>query len=105
MKKIIHFLLILNLSLVFSQELIIGEETVDPGIVFIFEGAIKDHVIPSGLHSVISSEKFQKSEMELPVAIGKTISNETLVFDLAKNQELMHNSLSLFKLLHKSELC
>ena len=50
MKKIIHFLLILNLSLVFSQELIIGEETVDPGIVFIFEGAIKDHVMPNGLH-------------------------------------------------------
>ena len=50
MKNIIHFLLILNLSLAFSQELIIGEETVDPGIVFIFEGAIKDHVMPNGLH-------------------------------------------------------
>ena len=50
MKKIIHFLLILNLSLVFSQELIIGEETVDPGIVFIFEGAVKDHVMPNGMH-------------------------------------------------------
>jgi len=50
MKKIIHLLLILNLSLVFSQELIIGEETVDPGIVFIFEGAVKDHVMPNGMH-------------------------------------------------------
>ena len=50
MKKIIHFLLILNLSLVFSQELIIGEETVDPGIVFIFEGAVKDHIMPNGMH-------------------------------------------------------
>ena len=41
------------------------------------------------MHSVISSEKFQKSEMELPVAIGKTISNETLVFDLAKMPHLL----------------
>jgi uncharacterized protein involved in high-affinity Fe2+ transport len=29
-----------------SQELIIGEEIIDPGIVFIFEGAIKDIVYP-----------------------------------------------------------
>ena len=41
------------------------------------------------MHSVISAEKFQKSEMELPVAIGKTISNETLVFDLAKMPHLL----------------
>jgi uncharacterized protein involved in high-affinity Fe2+ transport len=30
----------------FSQELIIGEERIDPGIILIFEGAIKDMVIP-----------------------------------------------------------
>ena len=41
------------------------------------------------MHSVISAEKFQKSDMELPVAIGKTISNETLVFDLAKMPHLL----------------
>ena len=41
------------------------------------------------MHSVISAEKFQKSEMELPVAIGKTISNETLVFDLARMPHLL----------------
>ena len=41
------------------------------------------------MHSVISAEKFQKSEMELPVAIGKTISNETLVFDLASMPHLL----------------
>ena len=29
-----------------SQELIIGEERVDPGIILIFEGAIKDEVFP-----------------------------------------------------------
>ena len=34
------------LSNVSSQELIIGEERVEPGIVFIFEGAIKDTVHP-----------------------------------------------------------
>ena len=41
------------------------------------------------MQSVISAEKFQKSEMELPVAIGKTISNETLVFDLARMPHLL----------------
>ena len=41
------------------------------------------------MHSVISAEKFQKSEMELPIAIGKTISNETLVFDLARMPHLL----------------
>ena len=50
MKKILCFLLILNLNFSFSQELIIGEETVNPGIVFIFEGAVKDHVMPEGMH-------------------------------------------------------
>tara|TARA_B100000900_G_scaffold60596_1_gene46054 strand:+ start:3854 stop:6217 length:2364 start_codon:yes stop_codon:yes gene_type:complete len=41
------------------------------------------------MHSVIAAEKFQKCNMELPVAIGKTISNETLVFDLAKMPHLL----------------
>ncbi len=41
------------------------------------------------MHSVISSVKFQKSEMQLPVAIGKTISNETFVIDLAKMPHLL----------------
>ena len=41
------------------------------------------------MHSVISSEKFQQSEMELPIAIGKTISNETLVVDLVKMPHLL----------------
>ena len=50
MKKFIYILLILNLNFSLSQELIIGEERVDPGIVFIFEGAVKDYVMPSGMH-------------------------------------------------------
>ena len=41
------------------------------------------------MHSVISSKKFQKSEMQLPIALGKTISNETLVVDLAKMPHLL----------------
>lgn len=41
------------------------------------------------MHSVIASQKFQKSEMQLPIALGKTISNETLVVDLAKMPHLL----------------
>jgi S-DNA-T family DNA segregation ATPase FtsK/SpoIIIE len=33
--------------------------------------------------------KFQEAEMELPIALGKTISNETFVVDLAKMHLLM----------------
>ena len=44
--------LILTVFLFFSNavELIIGEEKVDPGIVFIFEGAVKDNIYPSSSH-------------------------------------------------------
>jgi len=41
------------------------------------------------MHSVISSQRFQQSEMILPIALGKTISNETLVVDLAKMPHLL----------------
>ncbi len=41
------------------------------------------------MRSVISSAKFQKSEMALPIAFGKTISNETFVVDLAKMPHLL----------------
>ena len=41
------------------------------------------------MYSVIAADKFQKSSMELPIAIGKTINNETLVFDLAKMPHLL----------------
>ena len=36
------------------------------------------------MKEVISSEKFQENDMALPIAFGKTISNETFVIDLAK---------------------
>ena len=41
------------------------------------------------MHSVIASKKFQESNMELPIALGKTISNETFVFDLTKMPHLL----------------
>ena len=41
------------------------------------------------MRSVISASKFQNAEMELPIALGKTISNETFVVDLAKMPHLL----------------
>jgi S-DNA-T family DNA segregation ATPase FtsK/SpoIIIE len=41
------------------------------------------------MKSAIASPKFQQAEMELPIALGKTISNETLVVDLAKMPHLL----------------
>ena len=41
------------------------------------------------MHDVIASEKFQNNEMALPIAFGKTISNETYVLDLAKMPHLL----------------
>ena len=41
------------------------------------------------MHSVIASKRFQESKMELPIALGKTISNETFVVDLAKMPHLL----------------
>jgi DNA segregation ATPase FtsK/SpoIIIE, S-DNA-T family len=41
------------------------------------------------MRTVINSEKFQNAKMELPVALGKTINNETFVVDLAKMPHLL----------------
>jgi len=41
------------------------------------------------MRSVISSPKFQDSGFELPVAFGKTITNDTYVLDLAKMPHLL----------------
>lgn len=41
------------------------------------------------MRSVIASQRFQKSEMELPIAFGKTISNETFVVDLSRMPHLL----------------
>ena len=41
------------------------------------------------MHSIIRSKKFQESTAELPVALGKTISNETYMFDLTKMPHIL----------------
>jgi S-DNA-T family DNA segregation ATPase FtsK/SpoIIIE len=41
------------------------------------------------MRAMIASEKFQNTDMELPIVMGKTISNETFVFDLAKAPHLL----------------
>lgn len=41
------------------------------------------------MRALIASEKFQNTDMELPVVMGKTISNETFMFDLAKAPHLL----------------
>lgn len=41
------------------------------------------------MRSVIASTKFQESKMELPIALGKTISNETFIIDLTKMPHLL----------------
>jgi len=41
------------------------------------------------MKAVIASDKFQNSNMELPLALGKTISNETFVTDLTKMPHLL----------------
>ena len=42
-----------------------------------------------GIRQVLSTERFMKSDKELPVALGKTISNEVMVIDLAKMPHLL----------------
>ena len=41
------------------------------------------------MHSILASKKFQETSYELPVALGKTISNETYILDLAKMPHLL----------------
>ena len=41
------------------------------------------------MESILNSKKFQESTMELPCAIGKTITNEVFMFDLAKAPHLL----------------
>jgi DNA segregation ATPase FtsK/SpoIIIE, S-DNA-T family len=41
------------------------------------------------MKNILASEKFQNSNFDLPVALGKTISNETFIADLAKMPHLL----------------
>lgn len=41
------------------------------------------------LREMLSSERFRRSDMDLPIALGKSISNEPIVVDLAKMPHLL----------------
>ena len=41
------------------------------------------------MRSILASEKFQNTTMDLPIAIGKTTSNEIFIADLAKMPHLL----------------
>jgi DNA segregation ATPase FtsK/SpoIIIE, S-DNA-T family len=41
------------------------------------------------MRSILGSEKFQNTKMDLPIGLGKTISNETFIADLAKMPHLL----------------
>ena len=41
------------------------------------------------MHSVLSSKRYQECDYELPVALGKTITNEVFMFDLTKMPHLL----------------
>lgn len=41
------------------------------------------------MRSVLATEKFAKCDMELPIALGRTISNEVFITDLAKTPHLL----------------
>lgn len=49
-KLYLVFLLFFISNSIISQELVIGKERVEPGIIFIFEGAIKDIVYPQSIN-------------------------------------------------------
>jgi S-DNA-T family DNA segregation ATPase FtsK/SpoIIIE len=41
------------------------------------------------MRSILATEKFQQTTMDLPIALGKTISNEVFIADLAKMPHLL----------------
>ncbi len=41
------------------------------------------------MRSILQSDKFQNAEMDLPIALGKTITNEVFITDLAKMPHLL----------------
>lgn len=47
----------------------------------------KPEIVP--MRSILTSEKFVNTKFDLPIGLGKTISNETFVYDLAKMPHLL----------------
>ena len=41
------------------------------------------------MESILNSKKFQESKFELPIALGKTITNDVFIADLAKMPHLL----------------
>ena len=48
---------------------------------------VKSNIV--SMESILNSKKFQETNMELPCAMGKTITNEVFMFDLAKAPHLL----------------
>lgn len=48
---------------------------------------LNPEIVP--MRTLLASEKFKNTTMDLPIAMGKTISNETFIFDLAKMPHLL----------------
>lgn len=47
----------------------------------------KPRIVP--MQSILNSKKFQETSMELPIALGKTITNEVYMVDLAKAPHML----------------
>ena len=47
----------------------------------------KPRIVP--MQSILASKKFQETSMELPIALGKTITNEVYMVDLAKAPHML----------------
>ena len=47
----------------------------------------KSRIVP--MQSILASKKFQETTMELPIALGKTITNEVYMVDLAKAPHML----------------
>ena len=47
----------------------------------------KPRIVP--MQSILASKKFQETTMELPIALGKTITNEVYMVDLAKAPHML----------------
>ena len=53
-KSSLSMFLIIFSSILNSQELVIGEERLKPGIAIVFEGAIKDKIYPTSINLYVN---------------------------------------------------
>ena len=64
---------------------ILNEETSSENVSY--TATVTSTVVP--MRSLLNSPKFQENDMELPMVIGRTISNEVLMVDLCKMRHLL----------------